>query len=87
VQQAIAKRRKPLPPRSGLNAEVPDRFIARTATQVASTALRFQALAQPQQAARLYLPVLLTSCVPYGWREEIARHIAHLRQKRDMHKA
>jgi len=79
VQQASAKRRRPLSSRAGVSANIPDRVIARAATQLASTALRFRALAQPEEAAKLYLPVLLASCVPYGWREDLARQIARLR--------
>lgn len=84
AQQATSRRRNPLPPRKGVTADIPDRFIARTATQLASTMLRLQALAQPKEAAKLYLPVLLTSCVPYGWREDIARQIARMRKKEAM---
>ncbi len=87
AQQAIANRRTPLPPRKGVRAEIPDRFLARAATQIGSTVLRLQALAQPREAGKLYLPVLLTSCVPYGWREDIARQIARLRKKEAMQKA
>jgi hypothetical protein len=82
AQRAVAGRRKPLPRRAGAQVDTADRVLARTATQIGSTALRVQALAQPHRAAQLYLPMLFAASVPYGWREELAQQLAQARQRR-----
>ena len=87
AQQAVAQRKGKLPPAAWVTPRTPDRFVARTATQAASTALRLQVLNQPARAPKFFVPLLVTSCVPYGWREDLARHIAWLRKKLDMRKA
>ncbi|MEY3201796.1 MAG: hypothetical protein RIR70_1346 [Pseudomonadota bacterium] len=61
--------------------DVLDRLAARTATQVLAVGMRLQILSNPALGPRLYLPALVASCAPYGWRDELSQKIAQTRSK------
>lgn len=81
AQRALAGRGLPPDDPAEVRPELPDRFLGRAATQAVSTALRWQALARPSRAPDLFFPVVITTCLPFGWREEFARRVAVLRGK------
>jgi len=71
--QASAVKHPACPP------DVWDRASARAATQVLAVGMRMHTLAHPALGPRLFLPTLIASCTPYGWRDDLASQISKAR--------